>query len=1589
MKKMTKKKLCTIAAFALIIIAFVIFPNALAGQSARADNSVDIDITNWDDWYVYDHYDVTDGGYEPWAPTPLNEKRPYFEIVENQAVNNGSITTIKELLNSGAWRNVHHLKEHISLIDNDNGGADIVFMGYGEYAYTDFLLYPETSGGEKSFGYDVYALNIDTHTLSSAGFFINAGIDESGNIHGYVLLIGFPESYGGGSFDGARMYLYKIRDGVKAEDIHDNMNVMAFTNKGISQNLLPEMELAIDGRSIVLIDKDGDGTPEYLGFRHTASASDIAVAVIFDENGNTIAQTIVDNEDVKIDEDGYMTFYDNVPLHLEDSRVGSMIMPMEINIEDPDVTLLSATVVIEDVPSVTIDNNQYLFSRDGVYEKSATLVDPGDEMYWVGRPGRWYAASFVVGESKVTSNGVEYVLDNDNAYIESGTLFIKEEINISEYESFWNDSFTIVSGSVVLLNAPPVAFDPDTMWIESISAFGNTLCWLKPTGVISTYALNEEHNYFTHDTLVDLHYGNDYAGIEAGLYELNGTDAYMENGSLYVKKNILYKTTYIDGTNTYVNDGSRFKTQNGQIYKTDGANIKFENGNLRVSGERYAYQQHPWSEHTFPTAAEVHLTNNQVLPDGNYSLGTDMDWADGYFYTDVHIFVIDGEDMYIANGKDIYVGTVDSKDYLFIFPDGINTKNSNRVEIDYGISNAYIYETIALDGSDNYLLPGNTLVHLAPRSDRYYYNSEILEHVGTLTNPGEFFAPEGKRTSLLHFNVTFTDNDFAITSSIPGLQGANVVTARFGEKELLLSDNNGQWRGFGPYVEYQSHGCSSLTSFRFSNIIMGAVPQHLVILDRNAEDAVDGDITHIEVDEGAIIGTLPSSSPDIPTRYGYEFVGWSKTSYSTVADYDGTTETMGLNDITLYAVWTAKEIDVKFYDCFDGPAELYEVGTDANANKHFGEKLTNFNSPAHDGYIFTGWYLDRDGSGEPWDFASVIDDDELVLYAGWELIDSLTNDYIVILFDSNGGTSGTMTERVSKKETYVGYLPSAATGDAPTKDGYDFIGWATEDSATITQETEWNDPSLLFVVDSEGRNTITAYAVWAKKPTVTLDMNDGNSGPEYLAGEADNGKYTITSAPPTRAGFEFIGWNTDPDGNGTSYMPGTTVEDIVADLTLYAQWKPIYTVTVTGSGAGTPGNGDFHPDDTVTISAGSKPGFKFIGWTVSTSGSPVVFANESSAVTSFVMPEGDVEVVALWSETSITYPAEEYLVLLNANDGHLGLVPSSLLTEGILMLPTETPYRTGYKFTGWNTHMNGTGIQYQPGTTISGIDSDITLYAQWEEVESYSVTYDPQNGTGPVTVVVEAGGTLARPSNPTWSGHTFLGWYYGTAPNEQLWIFTDPVNSDLLLTAKWNLEVNNPQNPGQTQQPAGDTGDEGQLPTGTPATPPSNTPEQGTTDVGLTTTPLEEEPEELLEYEASHGLNMQADIPDNIHLPEGTRLEDYNEVDLYGRQPDGTTPGGSDHSAPPNMNSAENFLLAQLDDDGHVFFMEFNDPASPPLGFWMWDDETDLWVFVDYLPPLAELPKTGAAAFPWLLMAASLTFLCAGAILDRRTRRAQ
>lgn len=88
-------------------------------------------------------------------------------------------------------------------------------------------------------------------------------------------------------------------------------------------------------------------------------------------------------------------------------------------------------------------------------------------------------------------------------------------------------------------------------------------------------------------------------------------------------------------------------------------------------------------------------------------------------------------------------------------------------------------------------------------------------------------------------------------------------------------------------------------------------------------------------------------------------------------------------------------------------------------------------------------------------------------------------------------------------------------------------------------------------------------------------------------------------------------------------------------------------------------------------------------------------------------------------------------ITYDANGGTGGFVGPGVSPGGSDTILSEADTdisQSGYTFMSWNTEADGTGTSYRPGDTVV-LSSDITLFAQWEEVPFYDYTFTAEFGT--------------------------------------------------------------------------------------------------------------------------------------------------------------------------------------------------------------------------------------------------------------------
>ncbi len=198
-----------------------------------------------------------------------------------------------------------------------------------------------------------------------------------------------------------------------------------------------------------------------------------------------------------------------------------------------------------------------------------------------------------------------------------------------------------------------------------------------------------------------------------------------------------------------------------------------------------------------------------------------------------------------------------------------------------------------------------------------------------------------------------------------------------------------------------------------------------------------------------------------------------------------------------------------------------------------------------------------------------------------------------IVYDGNGAN-----ESVYYKQTKANASVTIAANKF-TKNGSSFTGWNTMPDGN----GDAYFPGDQYTDDTD----VILYAQWdMDKYTVTFEGNGATGGSTAEQTKLYDTALNLADNGFTKTGYKFTGWNTKPDGTGTSYATSseyTTNESIM----LYAQWeKEIYTISYDLNGGKAASGGKYPATYTiednfiagVDITDPVRDGYEFAGWDV-------------------------------------------------------------------------------------------------------------------------------------------------------------------------------------------------------------------------------------------------------------------------------------------------------------------------------------------------------------------------------------------------------
>jgi len=567
-------------------------------------------------------------------------------------------------------------------------------------------------------------------------------------------------------------------------------------------------------------------------------------------------------------------------------------------------------------------------------------------------------------------------------------------------------------------------------------------------------------------------------------------------------------------------------------------------------------------------------------------------------------------------------------------------------------------------------------------------------------------------------------------------------------------------------------GMVFLSCDNMATLFHGEKPPDIYTVTFDANGA-SGTVPAPQTAESGTVITLPEKG-DL-AKAGSIFTGWSETPNGNGAILSAGASVIVTKNIIFYAQWLAQ----------------YNVTFNANGANGTppAERIVNDGTviilPDGSGLskgtdIFAGWNESAGGGGTTYSVgASVTVTRNMAFHAQW--LDGSTPQYTVT-FNANGATDGAAP---APQTVYRGISITVPGQGTLAYSGKTFGGWNTQTNGGGTNY----ETNAVYTVTGN----VTLYAKWQSvvQYTVTYHAN-GASGAVPTAQAVDPGtEITLPGAGDmASAGKKFAGWSINTGGTGTLYPAGAAYT-VNGNITFYAQWQDLCTVTYHANGAsGTvPATQTVDPGTEITLpGAGdmASAGKKFAGWSINAGGTGTLYpAGAAYTVT------GNITLYAQWQSP--------YTVTFNANGATSGTAPAAQTVDpwAEITLPgAGTMAYSGKKFTGWNTQASGGGTSYAEGTAYT-VNRNVILYAQWQDLYTVTFSANGASGAAPDAQTVDPGTVITLPGEGTmiYAGKMFDGW--NTQANGGGTSYAEgasyTVNATISLYAKWvNLPIEPP-----------------------------------------------------------------------------------------------------------------------------------------------------------------------------------------------------
>lgn len=495
-------------------------------------------------------------------------------------------------------------------------------------------------------------------------------------------------------------------------------------------------------------------------------------------------------------------------------------------------------------------------------------------------------------------------------------------------------------------------------------------------------------------------------------------------------------------------------------------------------------------------------------------------------------------------------------------------------------------------------------------------------------------------------------------------------------------------------------------------------------------------------------------TPAIPTKTGYEFIGWYIEEEPDVIYKGGDLYTLKDNDVHFYPSFTERYYQIS-YDVGLGTTTLKPEQVKYNSEFKIPNEIPTISLSLLE---FDHW-IDSYGN------KNYKPGDSFIMPANDVVFTAIYGDISrTVTFDINGGIGSTPpSQTIPKGEIFK--LNEGVDINSFARRGYSFLGWSTDQHATIAE--------YLFLGECVLVDNMTLYAVW-KRNTYrvyynknTMDVVEDMPGIQTALFEDS---ITISLELPYKVNADseyiFLGWNTDQHAIDAKYSPGSAYTIPPEDTILFAIWRQKaydFTLEFDGNGIGYP------PDLTYQ---GTRPTHEFIIPNIIPVWNDMLFIGWDMDVNikeprykpgiGITINSGSTILHSFWKSTH-TYRYEIIFDPLSGNGGPGTIVHISESPDVFeYIIPSDIPILRDHQFKGWMYDNKF----YQPDDIVRLEEpSTITLEAVYIQIErDFNLILNMNDGTNHTTQLhyngrVETYAFTIPDFIPTRKGYTFyLGW---------------------------------------------------------------------------------------------------------------------------------------------------------------------------------------------------------------------------------------